>query len=545
MKKSEFGMIEMSGFTDAELVAGSIAGDREAFAQIVERYQRLLCSLAYAATGRLAESEDLAQEAFVTAWKGLGKLREPEKLKPWLCGILRNTVSHSRRRKHRDPIHKAGELEDLEGFGEIDNPVSDGAMKAEEEQILWRTLQAVPERYREPLILYYREERSVAAVAEALDLTESAVKQRLVRGRKLLRERLLGFVEGALERSTPGPVFTAGVIAAIATLAPSAKAAAVGGSGLAAAKVGMTVKTAGIAGFLAALSGPISTVLSVRVGLDQARTKRERRAIVWTAALLFGSFVPLVLGMLGLRLAAVHWPSHAVWLAVLSQITVVAFAIGWPVLLTILLRRSRELRHSERETFPDAFKDPRDQKGSAAGEFRTRRTFLGIPLVHFRFATAELGDPPVIAWIAGGDRAVGILFAWGAWSCGLISVGAVSIGVFSLGAVSVGLLSLGSIAIGIFALGAMAIGWLALASMSALGWQAAQGGGFSIARQFAEGPVAFAAHANDAVARAWFATPHADLYLLAFFGVTTFLTLVPVGLYARAVRNRLGKKRPS
>jgi RNA polymerase sigma factor (sigma-70 family) len=538
-------MREMSGYSDAELVEGCLQGDREAFAQIVERYQRLLCSLAYAATGRFSESEDLAQEAFVTAWQGLGKLKEPAKLRPWLCGILRNTVSHSRRREHRDPIRHAGEVEDLDMLSDAGNSATDMAMKAEEEKILWRTLQAVPERYREPLILYYREERSVTAVAEALDLTESAVKQRLVRGRKLLRERLLTFVEGALERSTPGRVFTAGVIAAIATLAQPAKAAVVGGSGLAAAKVGMTVKTAGIAGLLAALSGPISTLLSVRVGLDQARTKRERRATVWTAALLFGSFIPLVLGMLGMRLAATHWPAHAAWLAILSQVTVIAFVIGWPMLLTVLLRSARQLRHTEREAFPEAFRDPRDQKGSAAGEYRTRRTLLGIPLIHFRFAAAELDDPPVIAWIAGGDRAIGILFAWGAWSCGLISVGAVSIGVFSLGAVSIGILSLGSIAIGLFALGAMAIGWLALASLSALGWQAAQGGGFSIAWQFAEGPVAFARHANDAIARAWFETPHADLYLLVFFGVTAFLALVPVGIYAGAVRRRLGKNRSS
>src|SRR5205807_6638366 len=75
--------------TDAELVAACLAGDREALRRIVDRYQRLLCSLAYSATGSLSESEDLAQEAFVDAWRQLRTLREPEKLRPWLCGILR------------------------------------------------------------------------------------------------------------------------------------------------------------------------------------------------------------------------------------------------------------------------------------------------------------------------------------------------------------------------------------------------------------------------------------------------------------------------
>ena len=58
---------------DAELVAQSLAGSHDAFRQIVERYQTLICSLAYAGTGSLTQSEDLAQETFVTAWKELAK----------------------------------------------------------------------------------------------------------------------------------------------------------------------------------------------------------------------------------------------------------------------------------------------------------------------------------------------------------------------------------------------------------------------------------------------------------------------------------------
>ncbi len=61
---------------DAELVGGTLAGNRDAFGQIVSRYQSLICSLAYSATGSLGQSEDLAQETFITAWKHLGHLRE-------------------------------------------------------------------------------------------------------------------------------------------------------------------------------------------------------------------------------------------------------------------------------------------------------------------------------------------------------------------------------------------------------------------------------------------------------------------------------------
>src|SRR5512136_1201 len=92
---------------DAALVAQSLAGDREASGQIVARYQSLLCSLAYSATGSLAQSEDLAQETFVTAWKQLSRVREPGKLPSWLCGIVRTLSYTAVHKEGRDPSHAA------------------------------------------------------------------------------------------------------------------------------------------------------------------------------------------------------------------------------------------------------------------------------------------------------------------------------------------------------------------------------------------------------------------------------------------------------
>src|ERR1041384_5524008 len=96
---------------DAELVAATLKGNRDAFGQIVARYQSLICSLAYSATGSLGQSEDLAQETFITAWKHLGHLRERPKLRAWLCGIARNRINHCLRREGREPVHDAETLE--------------------------------------------------------------------------------------------------------------------------------------------------------------------------------------------------------------------------------------------------------------------------------------------------------------------------------------------------------------------------------------------------------------------------------------------------
>ena len=101
--------------SDAALVAASLAGDREAFGQIVSRYQSLLCSLAYSSIGDLSHSEDIAQEVFVEAWKKLDTLLEPAKVKAWLVGILRFKISHFHRKETRQPVKHADQLDDDHG----------------------------------------------------------------------------------------------------------------------------------------------------------------------------------------------------------------------------------------------------------------------------------------------------------------------------------------------------------------------------------------------------------------------------------------------
>ena len=73
--------------SDAELIQASVAGSHGAFGQIVERYQSLVCAVAYSRTGDLALSEDVAQETFLKAWRRLRQLRDGAKLRAWLCTI--------------------------------------------------------------------------------------------------------------------------------------------------------------------------------------------------------------------------------------------------------------------------------------------------------------------------------------------------------------------------------------------------------------------------------------------------------------------------
>ena len=326
---------------DAELVGESLAGNRDAFGQIVARYQSLVCSLAYSATGSLSQSEDLAQETFVAAWQQLAGLREPEKLRAWLCGIARNLINNSLRRQGREPSHQAESLEKISGSHSPEPLPVEQTISNEEAAILWRSLERIPEIYREPLVLFYREHQSIEAVAQELELSEDAVKQRLSRGRKLLQDQVLAFVEGALERTNPGAAFTLGVVAALPVLATTAKAAAVGAT---VAKGSAMAKATGLGAFLQAFVKivlPIGTFVSLggwlgyKMGRDAAGESQQRESVArfWSvlAACLF-VFVLLPI-LLWLPLLALFGSKENLlagmrkWLDILYVVIVAALAL--------------------------------------------------------------------------------------------------------------------------------------------------------------------------------------------------------------------------
>ena len=233
--------------SDIELLAASSKGQIEAFAALVRRYESLVCSVSYSATGDRALSEDIAQDTFIAAWRSLGSIRDASKIRAWLCGTARNLSSKALRRVGRE-IPSEGDIEaavdKLENASE--SPL-ELALEKEMESLVWLALAEVPEKYREPLVLFYREDQSTTQVAELLGLSENAVQQRLSRGRRHLRASVLARVESTLGRSKPQCGIAAGVIAAISTgaLTTTAEAATHGFPPLD-GSVGSPLKTAGI-----------------------------------------------------------------------------------------------------------------------------------------------------------------------------------------------------------------------------------------------------------------------------------------------------------
>ncbi|MFC3116508.1 RNA polymerase sigma factor [Cellvibrio fontiphilus] len=530
-------------WNDADLVMASLGGDRDAFCTIVTRYQNLLCALAYSAVGDLKHSEDIAQETFIEAWKKLDTLRDPEKLKSWLCGIVRFKASHFRRKEVTQPATDAHALDDYEHELPAQGKIEDDLISAQEQALLWQALEKMPDTYREPLILFYREQCSIEHVANQLELSEDTVKQRLSRGRKLLQQAMVNFVEDTLAKSKQGTALTLSVLIAIKDIAPAIKIATFGAG---AAKAGSIFKWTAMLATLAAFAGIVSSYFGIRAALDQSRTKRERRSVILVTLLYFVFTFIYIIGMVSLehfaRVSTQQNIDNTKIYAIASQFFVALLITSYIVITVKMHSAMRRIRMQERLFYPEAFQAPADQIGSKQREYKSRICIAGAPLFHFRFGMPEDGDKPLVAWVAGGSHAYGLLFAWGGVAIAPISVGIVSVGIISIGAVGAGLLGMGTIGIGAIGFGASAIGYKAYGSFSALGWESAASGGFSIAREAALGAIPFAEQINNEQA--------ADIASLALFyqssiwmlSAITFFVVVPAILYAHMVRKRLGKK---
>ena len=162
-------------------------GDKQAFGQLVQAYQRPLFNLTYRMLGNPDEAEDAAQEAFLRAFANLGKYNTDHKFSTWLFSIA-NHHCIDRLRKRRITwmsIDDNPVLQNLEG----DAPKPEtSALRREESGEIQQLLNQLEPEYRMPLILRYWEEYSYEEIGQAMDLSLAAVKSRLFRARKQMAE---------------------------------------------------------------------------------------------------------------------------------------------------------------------------------------------------------------------------------------------------------------------------------------------------------------------------------------------------------------------
>lgn len=176
---------------EPELLARCRAGDTAAFSTLVDRYRDRAYGLAFRLTRSAPDAEEVAQDAFVSAWRALGLFRGDAAFSTWLYRIVwrkaLDRVEALRNRARRevavdDPARV--EAESAAGSPRADTSGAAAADAARLERLL-DTLSELP---RAVVTLYYYEDRSVRDVAAALGIPEGTVKTHLFRARAALRE---------------------------------------------------------------------------------------------------------------------------------------------------------------------------------------------------------------------------------------------------------------------------------------------------------------------------------------------------------------------
>ena len=170
--------------SEHELVTRARHGDAEAFAALIEHYERFALAIAYAHAPDAAAAGDAVQDAFLRAWQQIGKLEDPARFAPWLMQIVRNAaIDLSRRAKPvlSDPQERAVEGAD---------PVAAAAEQETAAQIR-AAIDQLEESTRSIVLLRYYQDLSTHQIAAQLGLSPGAVDMRLTRGRQELR-RILG-----------------------------------------------------------------------------------------------------------------------------------------------------------------------------------------------------------------------------------------------------------------------------------------------------------------------------------------------------------------
>ncbi|HOB30818.1 MAG TPA: sigma-70 family RNA polymerase sigma factor [Bacillota bacterium] len=173
-------------------------GDDEAFADLVEKYNRNIYSLAYRLTGNREDAMDITQEVFLRVFRGISSFDTSKPFLPWANRITYNLCADRGRKLGRSLVEQSLDgSEYLKATVSSSEPTPADAYEDEElSEIVQDAVNQLQDGYRELVIMFHLEGYSIKEIAEITGLKETVIKNRLYRGRKALKEILLneGFI---------------------------------------------------------------------------------------------------------------------------------------------------------------------------------------------------------------------------------------------------------------------------------------------------------------------------------------------------------------
>ncbi|MBD3921940.1 sigma-70 family RNA polymerase sigma factor [Paenibacillus sp. PR3] len=180
----------MSHQSEAELVRRSLYGDQDAFTELVRQYSNAVYGAAYSAVNDFHLAQDIAQEAFVKAWRNLGQLQDGERFGGWVIRIASNLCKDYFRKKQLivRSLEEAANTADTVSLDEQVERNSDG-------QAVWKALHGLEEIYRTSTLMYYIGGYNSREISELLDVPLRTTESRLRRAKTMLKKELIELVE--------------------------------------------------------------------------------------------------------------------------------------------------------------------------------------------------------------------------------------------------------------------------------------------------------------------------------------------------------------
>jgi len=171
--------------TDVELINACLNGQQEAFTELVNRYKNLVYSIILRKSNNSEEIDDLAQDVFLKIYKNLASYSPEFKFSTWVMRITSNHIIdfHRKRRAETVPLEAAAEVasEDKRSSPE------DSLIQREESKRIDLILEELPAMYKIPIVMYHQKDMSYQEIADKLGEPLSKVKNRIFRGRKILK----------------------------------------------------------------------------------------------------------------------------------------------------------------------------------------------------------------------------------------------------------------------------------------------------------------------------------------------------------------------
>lgn len=190
--------------TDRYLVLLARQGDKEAFGRLFERYQSLAARIAMRMVGNAPEAaQDVVQEAMLQAYLSLDDLRDEDRFRSWLYGIVLNVSKSYLREQARRSRFNTYLPEDQPGPGGENDPQKI-AIENELHRLVLRAVGELPPAHRETALLYYYDSLTLDEIAGITGASPGSIKVRLHRARNNLRQKLIHTYPEIAQNGGPG-----------------------------------------------------------------------------------------------------------------------------------------------------------------------------------------------------------------------------------------------------------------------------------------------------------------------------------------------------